>query len=148
MYELWIYRFEKKEQFIVLVNILALHIKRIANQRSFVLIVTSARHLWLSTIYPKHNYFPQSNLGRDVELQNTYIVRFNSPRDVMQVSTPRAQLGLGSELVDWYGDATSVPSAIYWLTCRHEQTIDYLVVQAPDALPQSFISRTGLNIQI
>ena len=27
----------------------------------------------------------------------------------MQVSTFSAQLGLGSELVDWYGDATSVP---------------------------------------
>ena len=27
----------------------------------------------------------------------------------MQVSTVSAQMGLQSELVDWYGDATSVP---------------------------------------
>ena len=32
-----------------------------------------------------------------------------SPRDVMQVTTLSTQLGLGSELVDWYRDATSVP---------------------------------------
>ena len=30
------------------------------------------------------------------------------PRDVMQSTTVSAQLGLGSELVDWYWDATSV----------------------------------------
>ena len=49
------------------------------------------------------------NFGQDVELQNTHIVFFKSPRDVMQVNTPNAQLGPKSELVDWYGDATSVP---------------------------------------
>ena len=32
-----------------------------------------------------------------------------SSRDVMQVTTLSTQLGLGSELVDWYRDATSVP---------------------------------------
>ena len=32
-----------------------------------------------------------------------------SHRDVMQVTTLSTQLGLGSELVDWYRDATSVP---------------------------------------
>ena len=63
----------------------------------------------ISTIYIKHNLFHQSKLGRDVELQNTQIVLFKSPRDVMQVTTFSTQLGLGSELVDWYRDATSVP---------------------------------------
>ena len=53
--------------------------------------------------------FHQSRLGRDVELQNTHIVLFESPRDVMQVTTISTQLGLSSELVDWYGNATSVP---------------------------------------
>ena len=55
------------------------------------------------------NIFHQSKLGRDVELQNTHIVLFKSPRDVMQVTTLGTQLGLGSELVNWYRDATSVP---------------------------------------
>ena len=54
-------------------------------------------------------FFHQSKLGRDVELQNTHIVLFKSSRDVMQVTTLNTQLGLGSELIDWYRDATSVP---------------------------------------
>ena len=57
----------------------------------------------------KHYFFHQSKLGRDVELQNTHIVLFKSPLDVIQVTTLSTQLGLGSELVDWYRDATSVP---------------------------------------
>ena len=63
----------------------------------------------------------------------------------MQVSSLSAQLGLGSELVDWYWDATSVPYVIYWLTSRHAQTIEYVIVQTPDPFPQSFISQTGWN---
>ena len=57
----------------------------------------------------KHNLFHQSNLGRDVELQNTHNIPFNAPRDVMQISTLSTQLGLGSKLVDLYRDATSAP---------------------------------------
>ena len=83
--------------------------EEICNSKAFVDIATAGRHRGLSTIYIKHNLFHQSKLGRDVELQNTHIVLFKSPRDVMQVSTLSAQLGLGSELVDWYRDATSVP---------------------------------------
>ena len=81
----------------------------ICNSKAFVDIVTSGRQRGLSTIYIKHNLFHQSKLGRDVELQNTHIVLFKSPRDVRQVFTLSTQLGLGSELVDWYRDATSVP---------------------------------------
>ena len=67
------------------------------------------RHQGLGTIYIKHNLFHQSKLGRDVELQNAHIVLCKSPRDVMQVTTLSTQLGLGSELVDWYRDATFPP---------------------------------------
>ena len=81
----------------------------ICNSKDFVDIATAGRHQGLSTIYIKHNLFHQSNLGRDVELQNTHIVLFKCLRDVMQVTTLSTQLGLGSELVDWCRDATSVP---------------------------------------
>ena len=83
--------------------------EEICNSKASVDIATAARHRGLSTIYIKHNLFHQSKLGRDVELQSTHIVLFKSPRDVMQVTTLSTQLGLGSELVDWYRDATSVP---------------------------------------
>ena len=83
--------------------------EEICNSKAFVDIATARRHCGLSTIYIKHNLFHQSKLGRDVELQNIHIVLFKSPRDVMQVTTLSTQLGLGSELVNWYRDATSVP---------------------------------------
>ena len=83
--------------------------EEICNSKAFVDIAIGGRHRGLSTIYIKHNLFHQSKLGRDVELQNTHIVLLKSPRDVMQVTTLSTQLGLGSELVDWYRDATSVP---------------------------------------
>ena len=79
------------------------------NSKAFVDIATAGRHRGLSTNYIKHNLFHQSKLGRGVELQNTHIVLFKSPRDVMQVTTLSTQLGLSSELVDSYRDATSVP---------------------------------------
>ena len=83
--------------------------EEIFTSKAFVDNATAGRHRGLSTIYIKHNLFHQSKLGRDVELQNTHIVLFKSPRDVMQVTTLSTQLGLGSELVYWYRDATSVP---------------------------------------
>ena len=76
--------------------------EKICNSKVFVNIAFAGRHRGLSTIYIKHNLFHHSKLGRDVELQNTHIVLFKSPRDVMQVTTLSTQLGLGSELVDLY----------------------------------------------
>ena len=83
--------------------------EEICNSKAFVDIATARRHHGLSTTYIKHILFHQSKLGRDVELHNTHFVLFKSPRDVMQVTTLSTQLGLGSELVDWYRDARSVP---------------------------------------
>ena len=81
----------------------------ICYSKAFVHIATAWRQRGLKTIYIKHIFFQQSKLGRDVELQNTHIVLFKSARDVMQVTTLSTQLGLGSELVDRYRDAMSVP---------------------------------------
>ena len=72
-------------------------------------IATAGRHRGFSTIYINHILFHQSKLGKDVELQNTHIVLLKSPRDVHQDATLSVQLGLGSTLVDWYRDATTVP---------------------------------------
>ena len=80
----------------------------ICNAKEFVDIATADRHQGFITIYFKHNFFHQSKLGRDVEQQNTHIVLYKSPRDVHQFATLSVQLGLGSTLVDWYRDGTSV----------------------------------------
>ena len=101
--------------------------EEICNSKTFVDIATAGRPRGLSTIYIKHNLFHQSNLGRDVELQNTHIVLLKSPRDLMQVTTLSTQLGLGSELVDWYRDATSVPFGhlLIDLSSRTEDRLRY-----------------------
>ena len=89
--------------------------EELSNSKQFVKVATAGRHRGLNTIYIKHNLFHQSKLGRDVELQNTHIVLFKSPRDVLQINTLSQQLCLGSQLKDatsqhqWYQDATSVP---------------------------------------
>ena len=83
--------------------------EKICSSKAFVDIATAGRQWGLSTVYIKHNFFHQIKLGRDFELQNTHIVLFKCPRDVMQVTTLSTQLCLGSEVVDWCRDATSVP---------------------------------------
>ena len=80
--------------------------EQICNSKAFIDIATAGRHR-LSTIYKKHNLFHQSKLGRDLQIQN-HIVLFKCTRKVMQVSSFGAQLGVGSELVDWYQDTTSI----------------------------------------
>ena len=103
--------------------------EEICNSKAFVDIATAGRHRGLSTIYIKHNLFHQSKIGRDVELQNTHIVLFKSPRDVMQVTTLSTQLGLGSELVDWYRDATSLPYGclLFDLSPRSDDLLRYCI---------------------
>ena len=106
--KLWIYWFSKSNgtKYLLIFDAFC---EEICKSKAFVDISTAGRHRGLGTIYIKHSLFHQSKLGKDVELQNTHIVLFKSPRDVMQVTTLSTQLGLGSELVDWYRDATSVP---------------------------------------
>ena len=115
--------------------------EEICNSKALVDIATAGRHRGLSTIYIKHNVFHQSKIGRDVELQNTHIVLFNSPRDVMQVTTLSTQLGLGSELADWYLDTTFVPFGhlLIDLSPRTDDRLRYCTNTG--SFPQNFISR-------
>ena len=83
--------------------------EEVCNSQAFFDIATAGRHRGLGAIYVKHNLFQQSKDWQEVKLQNTHFVLFKSPRDVMQVSTVSAQLGLRSELVDGYREASSVP---------------------------------------
>ena len=83
--------------------------EKIINSKTFDDIGTARSHHGLSTIYNKYNLFYQSKIGRDVELNDAHTVLLKPPRDVMQVSTIGAELGLGSELFDWCWNAASVP---------------------------------------
>ena len=96
----------------------------------FVDFATAGRHRGLSTIYIKHNLLHQNKLRRNVELQNTYIVLFESSCDVMQVSTLNAQLDHWSKLVDWFREATSVTYGQSLIDLSRVQTKDYVIVEA------------------
>ena len=83
--------------------------EEICNSKEIVDKATAGRHRRLSTIYIKHTCFNEANLGDTLSSITRTLFFFKSPRDVMPVSTLSAQLGLGSEMVDRYRDATSVP---------------------------------------
>ena len=118
-----------------------------SNSKAFVDTATTGENRGLRTFYHKHNLFQQSKLGRDVELQDTHIVLFKSPREVIQVSTLSAQMGLGLKLVDWYRDDTSVSSGHFlfdlspgtddrFCYCTNTGSIPFLFY-IPDGLKQS-----------
>ena len=67
----------------------------------------------------------RSKLDRNFEVQNMLIVLFKTPSDVMQISLLTAQLGLRSELIDWYWDTTSVPCS-HLLIVVSPRTVDRL----------------------
>ena len=117
--------------------------EEICKSKAFVDIATAWRHRCLSTIFIKHNFFHQSKLGRYVELQNTHIVLFESPRDVMQVTTLSTLLGLGSELVDWHRCATSVTFGhlLIDLSPRTDDRLHYCTNAGSN--PSKIFSRTG-----
>ena len=83
--------------------------EEISNSKQFVKIATAGRHRELIAICIKYNLFHQNKLGRDVEFQSKYIVLFKSPRVVLQIKTISQQLRRGSQLKEWYQDATSIP---------------------------------------
>ena len=83
--------------------------EQICNSKAFVDYLTAGRHRGMSTIYIKLTLVHQNKVGRAVELQNTRNILSTFHRDVLQLCTRCAQLGLGSDLIDWYRDATSVP---------------------------------------
>jgi hypothetical protein len=97
----------------------------ISKSRDFERLATSGRHRKLNVIYIKDNLFHKSSLGRDIELQNTHIVLFKSPRDVHQVGKLSHQLGLGRQLIEWYKDATSKPFG-HLLVDLSPRTVDKL----------------------
>ena len=117
--------------------------EEICNSKALVDIATAGRHRGLSTIYIKHNLFHQSKKGKVVELQNTHIVRFESPRDVMQVTNFSTQLGLGSELVDWYRDAASVPFGLSLIDLSPRIDDRLRFCTNTGSVPSNFISRAG-----
>ena len=81
----------------------------ICSSKAFFDIAPAGRNHRVSTIYIKHNLFHESELGPNFELRNTHFFLFKTPRDVNEVTKLSAQLGLRSELVEWYRHAKYLP---------------------------------------
>ena len=66
-------------------------------------------------------------MGRDEQLQNTHTVLFKSSRDVLQFKTLSQQLGLGSQLKEWYQKAAYVPYGhlLIGLTPKTDDSLRY-----------------------
>ena len=69
----------------------------------------SGGHRGLSTNSNRCKLFNRSKLERLLELQNTHLVLFKSPRELVPNSMRGAKLVPKSELLDLCGDAKSVP---------------------------------------
>ena len=93
--------------------------------KDFTRIATAGRHLGLHVLYIKHNLFHKSPLGRDVELQLTHIVLFQSPRDINQIERLGQQLGKQKFVTLCYKDATSKPFG-FLLIDLSPKTLDIL----------------------
>ena len=77
----------------------------------------------------------------DKESEKTHIVLFKSPKDVLQLNTMSQQLGLGSQLNDWYTKATSIPYG-YLLIDLPPKTVDPLQFWTNSRLIPSIVPST------
>ena len=84
------------------------------------------KHCGLSTIYLKHNLFNQSKLGRDVELQNTHIVLFKSPRDSSQQAWRTVKFRLKAISFVSKRNICSLRSFSEWLVAMKWRSITFL----------------------
>ena len=83
--------------------------EELLRSKDFIWIATAGIHLGLHVLYIRHNLFHKSPVGRDVEVQLTHIVLFQSPRDINQIERHGQQLGKQKFLPLCYKDATSKP---------------------------------------
>ncbi len=81
----------------------------IYNEKRFLKLAVSGRHKKVGIIYVKHNLFHQSKQSKTIDLQNTHVILFKSPRDENQIAYLGKQLGTQNNfLLDCYKKATSV----------------------------------------
>lgn len=82
----------------------------IYTEKRFVKVATSGRHRGISVIYIKHNLFFQSKFSKTIDLNNTHIIIFKSPRDIQQIRVLGRQLNdKGNFLETCYVKATEKP---------------------------------------
>ena len=127
---------------------ICLYLMILSNSKEFVKLATAGRHRGLNTIYIKHILFHQSKLGRDVELQNTHIILFKSPRDVLQINTLSQQLSLGSQLKEWYQNATYVPYGHLLIDLTPKTVDSFRFCYYSGSVPTKFFLPDGIETKL
>ena len=121
--------------------------EEVCKSKAFVDFATAGELRGLRTLYIKYNLLHQSKLGRKFELRNTHIVLLKCTCDVLHNSTLSAQLDLGSQLIDWFDDATSVPYG-HLLIDLSPQTDDRLPYRSnTGSIHSKFVSQTDWGNQ-
>ena len=87
--------------------------------------------------------FHQSKFGRDFELQKTRVVLFKSPRDVLQINALSQQLRLGSQLKEWYQDASSTPSGHLIVDLTPKTVVSLRYCTNSGSVPSKFYLSAG-----
>ena len=119
-----------------------IHVKRIAFQKHLLILPLLEDIVFWVLFKLGTTWFIKANFSKT--LSSSARTLFFSGNPVMWCKSVRLVHKWDSErLLDCY----LFPMGSYWLSCRHKQTIDYIIVQTPDRFPQSFTSRTGWNSQ-
>ena len=67
--------------------------EEIYDSKRFVKLATAGRHKNVHVIYVKHNIYHRSKYSKTIDLHNTHLILFKSPRDENQISFLGSQLG-------------------------------------------------------
>ena len=95
-------------------------------EKRFSKIATSGRHRNIHVIYVKHNLYQQSKHSRTIDLNNTHVVVFKSPRDVNQITYMGKQLNNAKFLKEAYTKATDTDQYGHLLIDFSPKTSDSL----------------------
>jgi hypothetical protein len=83
--------------------------EEIYDDKRFVKIATAGRHKNVHVIYVKHNIYHRSKHSKTIDLHNTHLILFKSPRDENQISFLGHQLGDSKFIKACYQKATQDP---------------------------------------
>ena len=126
---------------------MSIHAKRFAIQKHLLILLLPADIVDWVLFTLSTTCFIKANLGETLSSRTPTL--FFSSLPVMWCQSGRLVHNWDSDQSWLTGIETQhlFPTINHWLTCRHAQTIDYVIVQTPDAFTQNFICRTGWNTQ-
>ena len=73
---------------------------------------------------------------------------FKSPRDVLQINTLSQQLGLGSQLKEWYQDATSDPYGHLFIDLTPKTVDSFRYCSNSVSVPTNFYLPAGVETKL